>query len=61
MSAISDFITTVCGNYTPVVDAFGNIGAGFAGVDWVFVSSAALLVISVYSIFRIIGAFIGRI
>lgn len=60
MNGIRNFLATICGVYTPVVASDGSIPSGLAGVDWPYVLTALLVIITIYSIFRIIGGMLCR-
>lgn len=61
MYALVEFVNSVLGDYVPVVDNLGNIPAGFSGVNWEYVCCGALLVLTVYSVFKILGGMICKI
>ena len=68
-----DFLQSIFGTYSPVtyIDYIFNpnleqlvpvtrVADGLAGVDWLFIFNALIFVLSVYSVFRLLGAFISR-
>lgn len=55
IEALNNFVGRV---YTPVTYSIGDdviVAAGTAGIDWPWVASVALLVVCLYSVFRLIG------
>ena len=50
-----DFLDSVLGSYTPVLNPDGFIAAGFAGVDFPYLFRAFFLLVVIYSVLRIIG------
>lgn len=61
MSEYLSFLYDVLGEYMPVINPDGSIAAGAAGVDWSYIVAGVLLVVVVYSVFKIIGGMICRI
>lgn len=77
MNTIIDWIESVLGNYQPityqvkesVADALGGvhsvtynaIPSGLAGVDWRYVSTAAFLLVCVWSVFRLLGVLLSAL
>lgn len=61
INTFRDFLNNVLGPYMPVVSQNGDIPAGFAGVDWSFIFAGVLLVVTVYSVYKIIGGMICKI
>lgn len=65
MQTIIEWLTAIVGEYTPnvyTVDAdVSIIASGAAGVDWVWVAAAAMLLLGVWAGFRLIGVFLGGI
>lgn len=61
---IKSLITSIIGTYTPVtyLDSNGTevIPNGLAGVDFSYFGSILVLVISIYSVFRLIGVLLKR-
>lgn len=62
LSEIRSFIQSAIGVYTPFCDPESGVPyAGFAGVDWEYIVSAVLLVLTVYCVFKVLGAVISKI
>lgn len=74
VNTIRSWVESVIGTYTPntyevvVVDASGAtvgrydaIASGMAGVDWQFLATAALLLIVVWSVFRLLGVLLQNL
>lgn len=62
MSEIRSFLQSILGTYTPVVDqSTGEILPDFAGIDWEYIMSGILLLISVWCVYKVIGAVISKI
>lgn len=68
ITTIRDWVASILGEYTPVtslVDKYDSEGTligterivanGLAGVDWEYLITAALLLIAIWSIFRLLG------
>lgn len=68
ITTIRDWVTSVLGEYTPVtylVDRYDSEGTfigtgqviadGLAGVDWEYLITAAILLIAIWSVFRLLG------
>lgn len=64
MDSIREILFDLLGEYTPVTyinaEDLEVIPSGFAGVDWVWVCSAVLLIVMIYSVFRIVRCLIAR-
>lgn len=60
MNDFISFLSNLLGNYTPVVDSSGVIPPGLAGCDWPYIVRAALFLVLIYSIFRILGGLICK-
>lgn len=63
MSYLKNLLTDLIGTYNPVSYYVGEdeiIAPGMAGVDWQWVASAALFILVIYSLFRIIRALVAR-
>lgn len=64
MNTIKEIFQIFVGGYSPITytDSTGIsiIPSGFAGVDFQWIFSAVLIIIGVYSIFRIIGIIISK-
>lgn len=55
ISALTEFVGR---SYTPITYIVGEdtvVAAGFAGVDWPWLCSVALLIVVLYSVLRLIG------
>lgn len=72
MSTILDWLSGILGTYTPVtyqtikiID--GNevvediVAQGFAGVDWQYIICGLLLLVTIYSTFRLLGILLQSI
>lgn len=70
--SIIEWIESVLGTYSPVTYQVSKIldgqevieeviPAGFAGVDWRYIATAGFLLITVYSVFRLLGVLLDRI
>lgn len=60
---IDTIIQAYLGTYTPNTYTIGTdtvIASGLAGVDWVYLGKLALLLVVLYSIWRIIGGIACR-
>lgn len=59
-----DFLDNVLGSYSPVSYLDGSgvsvIPAGFSGVDWSYVIAGVLLIVCIYSVFKLIGGVICK-
>ena len=68
ISTIRDWVASILGEYTPVtslIDKYDSEGVlistervvanGFAGVDWEYLITAALLLVTIWSVFRLLG------
>ena len=60
MNDFIQFLNSLFGAYTPVVDSSGQIAVGMAGVDYPYVFRAILFVVVVYSVFKLLGAIITK-
>lgn len=60
MSAILDFLRSVLGNYNPILSPDGWPVSGISGVNFEYLLAGSLLVVCIYSVFRIIGGLICR-
>ena len=77
IQTLRDWIASILGNYEPVtynVTQMGNdpdiglvqvvdtyVAKGLAGVDWEYVVTALVLVITVYSVFRLMGILLSTL
>lgn len=77
IQTIRDWIDSVLGTYEPVTyqvkvmiaDALGGsstttytkVADGLAGVDWGYIATAALLLIAIWSVFRLLGVLLQAI
>lgn len=64
MNTLKEIISIFVGEYVPItytdIEGVKHIAEGFSGVDFVWLCGAFLLLIGVYSIFRIIGIVISK-
>lgn len=65
MDYLRDLIINLLGPYEPVmyydsVQMSYVIPPGFSGVDWPWVASAALLILLIYSVFKLFRGLISR-
>lgn len=60
MNTLKQFLDTLLGAYTPVVDSSGVIPAGLAGVDWPYLIRAVVFLIVLWSLLRILGGLTCR-
>jgi len=63
LSYLRSLLCDLLGEYSPVVyaaDGIDVVPSGAAGVDWPWIASAALLILCVYSIFRIVRCLIAK-
>lgn len=67
---IKDIVFSILGEYTPVMtdsyttDGMFNgsvVASGAAGVDWPFIGGLVLLALTLYCVFRIIGAVMNNV
>lgn len=58
-TGIRDYISSILGSYNPVI-VDGVVVQGVAGLDWEYIVTGALLLITIYSVFKIIGGMICR-
>lgn len=65
IQTLIDIITELVGTYEPISyvytvgdDTINVIPAGAAGVDWVFVAAAAVLVVGIIGAFALMKAFL---
>ena len=77
IQTIRDWLSSILGTYEPVTytvkllvpDAMGGtattsyteVASGLAGVDWEYIATAALLLIAVWSVFRLLGVLLQAI
>lgn len=77
ISTIMEWLQSILGEYEPIYytakllvpDALGGtqsttyqcIPAGLAGVNWEYVVCAALLLVSIYSVFRLLGVLLSAL
>lgn len=74
IQTLRDWIASILGNYEPVtytvrligVDgvsagSYTEVASGLAGVDWEYLTTAALLLIAVWSVFRLLGVLLSAI
>lgn len=64
MTSIKAFIDSILGTYVPVSYTDGSVDiipSGLSGVDWSYVFSGALLLLTFYCIFRIIGGLLSNV
>lgn len=68
--SIRDFLISILGSYEPVTyqvydaatEAYVDVvAAGFAGVDWLYVGTLALLVVVIYCVLKCLGGLICKI
>lgn len=50
-----DFLNSVLGVYTPVLNPDGYIAAGMAGIDFPYIFRCIFFLVVIYSVLRIIG------
>lgn len=59
-----DFLYRVLGNYNPItyIDGSGTaiIPSGASGIDWSYIVSSFLLIVCIYSVFKLLGAVICK-
>lgn len=68
ISTIREWLASILGEYTPVTytvrlisadgtasGSYTEVASGLAGVDWEYLATAALLLIAVWSVFRLLG------
>lgn len=60
MNDFISFLQNLLGEYHPVMDNTGLIPSGFAGVDWSYLVRAAVFLLVVYSLFRILGGLVCK-
>lgn len=64
MNTLKEIINIFVGEYVPItytdVDNVSRVANGLAGIDFAWICGAFLLLIGVYSIFRIIGLIISK-
>lgn len=73
-TTIRDWVESILGVYTPisytqtVIDADGVTRAsnhiipdGVAGLDWSYIVTAVLLIVTIYSVFRLLGVLLQAI
>lgn len=63
-----EFLISVLGEYSPVVfetvvdgASVSVIPSGLAGVDWLYVLTGVLLIVCVWSVFKLLGGLICKI
>lgn len=72
MNTILDWLAGILGEYTPVtyqvskivdgVEVYEDVVAqGFAGVDWQYIICGMLLLVTIYSVFRLLGILLQSI
>lgn len=64
MTALETFLDSVLGVYSPVMytyQAESIIPDGFAGVDWPYLIRAAVFVVALWSIFRMLGGLLCKV
>lgn len=59
-TGIRDYISSILGSYNPVI-IDGIPVYGLSGIDWEYVITGCIVVITVYSVFKIIGGMICKI
>lgn len=58
---MKDILVSLFGAYTPTLDPVsGSVAAGLAGVDWVWLASAGLFALVLYSFFRLVGVLLKK-
>lgn len=64
MNTLKEIFSIFVGSYEPITYVDGNgvsrIADGLAGVDWSWLCGAFLLILGVYSIFRVLGIVISK-
>ena len=64
MNTLKEIFNIFVGEYVPITYTDSNnisvVADGLAGIDWAWVMSSILLIIGIYSIFRIIGIVISK-
>lgn len=59
-TTIKDFLDSILGTYSPIV--YQNVPLqGMAGVDYPYLVRAAVFLLTIYSVYKIIGGLICRI
>ena len=59
MSYLNDVLQNLIGTYSPIVTQLSD-GSENVQVDYVWIASACILIICLYSIFRIIGGLLCK-
>ena len=60
MNAFIEFLNSLLGSYTPIVDSSGVIPSGLAGCDWPYLVRAVLFCIVIYSLLRTLGGMLCK-
>ena len=64
MDTLKEILNVFIGSYESITytdyNGISRVADGFAGVDWCWIFSAVLLVLGVYSIFRVLGIIISK-
>lgn len=77
IDTIRGWLASILGEYTPITYEVTNyatdpdfgiiqfndevVASGLAGVDWEYIATAALLLISIWSVFRLLGILLQAI
>ncbi len=77
IQTIRDWLASVLGEYTPITYEVTQyaadpdlgliqiqdevVASGLAGVDWEYIATAALLLIAIWSVFRLLGVLLQAI
>lgn len=69
MQTIIDFLRSFLGFYEPIYTTYSvdadttiqTVASGAGGVNWEYVLAGALLLVVIYSVFRLIGCLFGRL
>lgn len=62
-NSLKDFLDHLLGSYTPVTytaDGVDIVAFGAAGVDWAYITRAAVFVVLIWSVFRILGGILCK-
>lgn len=73
INTIREWVESVLGTYEPVtfihkaydtegalVGSWTEVASGVAGVDWGYIVTAALLIVCIWSVFRLLGVLLDK-
>lgn len=74
IQTLREWIASILGTYEPITytvrlvamdgtsaGSYTEVASGLAGIDWEYIATAALLLIAVWSVFRLLGVLLSAI